>query len=182
MQDISLHLLDLAQNSITAGAALIEIAIREEPEPGQMSVTIRDNGRGMESGEAAMAMDPFYTTRTTRRVGLGIPLFKASAEASGGYMDIVSEKGKGTEITAVFHTQHIDCLPIGRMDETMVSLILCNPDVDFIYTHQFNDKDFVLNTGEIRAQLGELPITHPEVIGWITEYIVEGLNEMYGGV
>lgn len=182
MQDISLHILDLVQNSIVASASLIEIAIKDIPEQKQLSVMIRDNGRGMDENEIIHVTDPFYTTRTTRRVGLGIPLFKASAEASGGYMEIQSNKGIGTNIKAVFDNSHIDCLPIGKMEETMAALIFCNPDVNFTYTHQYADKQFILNTSEIREQLGELTIAHPQVIGWITEYIIDGLNEIYGGV
>lgn len=182
MEDISLHILDLAQNSIAAGASRIEINIQDIRQQGILRITICDNGKGMDEDQVVNAVDPFYTTRTTRKVGLGIPLFKASAEATGGYVKIHSQKGTGTTVQAVFHSSHIDCLPMGRMEDTVTTLIFCNPDVDFIYSHESCGRQFVLNTGEIRQQLGEVSIANPDVIGWLKDYINEGLNEIYGGV
>jgi len=182
MEDISLHILDLAQNSIAAGASRIEISIQDIPEQDRLGIRIRDNGKGMDQDQVQKASDPFYTTRTTRKVGLGIPLFQASAEATGGHMEILSQKDAGTTVQAVFHSSHIDCLPIGRMEDTMAVLILCNPDVDFVYTHEFCGRQFLLDTCEIRRQLGEVSIADPDVIGWIKDTIRSGLEEIYGGV
>ena len=182
MEDISLHILDLAQNSIAAGASRIEISIQDIPEQDRLGIRIRDNGNGMDQDQVQKASDPFYTTRTTRKVGLGIPLFRASAEASGGTMEITSQKGTGTTVQAVFHSSHIDCLPMGRMEDTMTALIFCNPDVEFVYTHTFRGRQFLLNTCEVRQHLGGVSIADPDVIGWIKEYIRSGLEEIYGGV
>ncbi len=182
MQDISLHILDLVQNSITAGANLITIDIVDEPVTGILTISIQDNGRGMDKEQLAKVTDPFYTTRTTRKVGLGIPLFKASAEATNGNLIILSHPGEGTLLRAAFYSGHIDCLPLGSMSETMASLILCNPQIDFCYKHCFGSHDFSLDTREIKGQIQEVPIEHPDVISFIIEYVEEGLNELYGGV
>ena len=182
MEDISLHILDLAQNSIAAGASRIEISIQDIPEQDRLGIRIRDNGKGMDQDQVQKASDPFYTTRTTRKVGLGIPLFQASAEATGGHMEILSQKDAGTTVQAVFHSSHIDCLPIGRMEDTMAVLICCNPDVQFHYSHIFSDRKFVLHSGEIQQKLGEISIAYPDVIMWIKDYIHSGLEEIYGGV
>ena len=182
MEDISLHLLDLAQNSISAGASLVEIFIVEDTHKGQMIVTLRDNGHGMDESQVKRVTDPFFTTRNTRRVGLGIPLFQASTEATGGQMYIKSCKGRGTEIKAVFHTTHIDCLPLGRVDDTILSLILLNPEIDFVYSHKKQDKHFLLDTRQIREVLGQVSIENPSVIEWIRKYLSDGLEEINGGV
>jgi hypothetical protein len=182
MEDISLHILDIAQNSIAAGASRVEISIREFQPQDLLDVTIRDNGSGMDEEQVKKVTDPFYTTRKTRKVGLGLPLFKASAEASGGCMEIHSRKGTGTAVQALFHTGHIDCLPMGKMEDTITTLIFCNPDVDFSYRHEYCGRHFMLDTREIREQLGEVSITTPDVLDWIKDFIKEGLDEIYGGV
>jgi len=182
MEDISLHLLDLVQNSIAAGASLVSIIIRESPATGQLWVSIKDNGRGMDEDEIARATDPFYTTRTTRKVGLGIPLFKASAEASEGSFDIRSVKGEGTEIMAQFNISHIDCLPLGKIEDSIAALIFMNPEVDFEYIHENSGNQFRLDTREVKKILGDVSISSPEVVDWIKEYIRNGLDELYGGV
>ena len=182
MEDISLHLLDLAQNSISAGANLVEISIREDREKDHKWVQISDNGKGMDEEQVNKVYDPFYTTRTTRKVGLGIPMFKASAEASGGKLEMISQKGKGTTLLALFIDSHIDCLPLGKMEETIAALIFMNPEVDFVYTHENNCRQFLLDTRQIREVIGEVNIAEPEIVNWITIYIKEGLEELYGGV
>ncbi len=181
MQDISLHLLDLAQNSIAAGATLVEITIQEFPKEGSMWLRIRDNGKGMDEQQLKQVSDPFYTTRTSRKVGLGIPLFRASAEATGGYLKITSRKDEGTTLQALFCTDHIDCLPLGKLEDTMVTLIYLNPEVNFKFCREFPDNQFYFSTDEVREILGEMSITEPTVIDWIREYIKNGLEELNGG-
>jgi hypothetical protein len=181
MEDISLHLLDLVQNSITAKATLIHISIREIPDKGQIWVEVQDNGTGMNSCQLQQVSDPFYTTRTTRRVGLGIPMFQASAEATGGRLHIESEPGKGTALRALFISSHIDCLPLGRLEDTLAALIFLNPDVDIVYVHEYCGRQFLMDTRQIREILGEVDIADPTVIQWIKEYIRNGLNEINGG-
>jgi len=182
MEDVSLHVLDIVQNSIAAEASRIVIFIQDRPEQDRLEIRICDNGKGMDPDQVKSVSDPFYTTRTTRRVGLGIPLLQASAEATGGYLKIRSEKGTGTVVQAVFHSKHIDCPPMGRMEDTMAVLICCNPDVQFHYSHIFSDRKFVLHSGEIQQKLGEISIAYPDVIMWIKDYIHSGLEEIYGGV
>lgn len=182
MQDISLHLLDLVQNSVAAEADCIQLVLSEDPDSGSLTILVEDNGRGMNEAQTARATDPFYTTRTTRKVGLGIPLFQAAAALTGGHLSIRSAPGKGTQLLALFHSNHIDCLPLGSMSETMAALILCNPSIEFVYRHQYKDQTFTLDTREIKAQLGEVPIDHPDVISFIRQYVEEGINELYGGV
>ncbi len=177
-----MHVLDIAQNSISAGASCVDITIEEIPDRHSLYVIISDNGKGMDSSEAERSLDPFYTTRATRRVGLGLPLFKAQAEASGGRLKIDTVLGSGTTVMACFDTSSIDCLPLGRMEDTMVTLILCNPEVDFKYTHIYCDKCFEFSTQDIKGKLGCLPITDLSVIGWIRIYISENIDKLYGGV
>ncbi|HHT65712.1 MAG: ATP-binding protein [Caldicoprobacterales bacterium] len=181
MEDISLHILDLVQNSIAAGATLVEVFIRELPNEDHIWVQIRDNGRGMCEHQLSQVSNPFYTTRTTRKVGLGIPLFRASAEASGGSLQIQSHRGKGTTLLALFHSNHIDCLPIGKLEDTMAALIFMNPEVNFVYRHEISGRQFQMDTREIREILSEVNITDPDVIDWIKDYIKEGLEELNGG-
>ncbi|HZK34685.1 MAG TPA: ATP-binding protein [Bacillota bacterium] len=182
MKDISLHILDLVQNSISAGAAFVEITIKDILDDNTLSIIVSDDGIGMNETQVTNALDPFYTTRTTRNVGLGIPMFKAQAEASGGSFVLISEEGKGTRIEAIFNTRSIDCLPTGNMVDTMTTLILCNPDVDFTYTHVYNGQRFEFKTIDIKARLDEVSIAQTEVITWIRDYISENINELYGGV
>ncbi|WP_243641195.1 ATP-binding protein [Xylanivirga thermophila] len=169
------------QNSIVANATLIIITIKEDIKTDKLIVSVEDNGMGMDKETINRVIDPFYTTRTTRRVGLGIPLLKAAAELSGGCLNIYSEKGKGTAIMAVFGLSNIDRPPLGDMEDTVATLILCNPYIDFIYRHSTPGGQFELDTRAVKQQLGEVPICNSQVIDWIREYIKEGINQIGGG-
>lgn len=182
MRDLSLHLLDLVQNSIAAGADIINILIDEDKKNDWLRIGIEDNGRGMDKKTIEKVTDPFYTSRTSRRVGLGLPLFQAAAEACGGNLTVESEIGKGTSIKANFRLGHIDRPPFGRLDDSIITLILCNPGIDFVYNHKTNYGEFKLDTREIREVIEGISIENPEIIGWIQSYIKEGLNEINGGV
>lgn len=181
MEDISLHLLDLAQNSIAAGATLVEFYIRELLKEGCMWLKIRDNGKGMDEHQLNQVSNPFYTTRTSRKVGLGIPLFRASAEATGGSLQVMSRKHEGTTLLALFYTRHIDCLPLGRPEETLATLIFLNPEVNFVYNHETPGRQFRFDTREAREILGKVNIADPIVVDWIREYIRNGIEELNGG-
>ncbi|HQA59549.1 MAG: ATP-binding protein [Tepidanaerobacteraceae bacterium] len=181
MKELSLHILDIVQNSLGAKASLIEININEDVKNDLLVIRIKDNGLGMDTATAQKVMDPFYTTRTTRRVGLGIPLFAQAAESCGGDFKIYSEKGRGTEIVATFTLSHIDRAPIGSMADTMVSLIAMRPDVDYIYRHCVGDREFTLDTREIKETLEDVPINNPMVIDWIKEFVNGNLKEINGG-
>lgn len=173
MKEISLHALDIAQNSITAGAAHLELRL-EEPEKGELTLTVIDDGKGMSPELLARVSDPFATTRTTRKMGLGIPLLRLSAEQTGGSLTIESTEGVGTTVRAVFHTDHIDCPPVGDMGGTVSLLIQGAPAMELCYVRRTPAGAFTLDTRELRAQLGpDVPLTEPEVALWIRDYVRE---------
>ncbi|HOH88723.1 MAG: ATP-binding protein [Clostridia bacterium] len=187
MKDLSLHILDLSQNSISAGASLVEISVEEDTKADRLTICINDNGKGMDKDFLVKVMDPFVTTRTSRKVGLGIPLMQAACRRCEGDLVIESEKNVGTQLTAVFKHSHIDRAPMGNMAETMLSLILAGSDVnrvvDFVYRHIVDGRDFCLDTREIRTALGnDVNLGEPEVLMWIKDYINEGLKNIRGGV
>lgn len=178
MKELSLHILDIAKNSVKAKASLIEIAVLEDVLKNILSITIKDNGCGMSEEFLKRVKDPFSTTRTTRKVGMGISLFEAAAEQCGGRLHIESEEGVGTTLTTEFLYDHIDRAPIGDMAGTMQTLISGSPEIDFIYHHTKNEKSFTLNTKEMREILGGVSLDSPEVVSWIYEYVTEGLLEL----
>jgi len=182
MKELSLHILDVVQNSLGARASLVKIDIKEDTEHDLLVIKISDNGIGMDFATTQKVMDPFFTTRTTRKVGLGIPLFAQAAESCGGDLKIYSEKGKGTEIVASFTLGHIDRAPIGSMADTMVALIAMRPDVDYIYRHCVGDREFTLDTREIKKTIEDVPINNPMIINWIKAFINDNLKEINGGV
>lgn len=181
MRELSLHILDIAHNSIAAQAETLRIAIIEDLESDQLTIRIKDDGKGMDEVTLKRVVDPFYTTRTTRKVGLGIPMFKAAAEQCGGSFEIKSQLGVGTEIDATFKHSHIDRVPLGNMTETIITIIMANTDMDLIYTHDINGSKFTLNTRDIKKTLGDLPINNMDVIMWLKGYIHENLVELSNG-
>lgn len=172
MKDISLHLLDIAQNSITAGASRLDLNLLEKGQ--SITLTITDNGCGMAPDLLARVCDPFTTTRTTRKMGLGIPLLRMTAEMTGGSVSIESTEGVGTRLEAVFDGGHIDCPPLGELAETVALLIQGAPDLHTVYTHQRDERSFTLDTQELHEQLGPgISLAEPEVILWLREYLAE---------
>lgn len=176
MRELSLHILDIAKNSVKAGADLIEIDVLENEAKNLLTIGINDNGCGMSEEFLKTVKDPFSTTRTTRKVGMGIPLFLAAAEQCGGGLTITSEEGVGTKVFVTFQYNHIDRAPLGDMAGTMTTLISGSPKIDFLYRHTKNGKEFVLDTRELRKVLGEVPLDEPDVVMWIDGYIKEGLD------
>ena len=176
MKELSLHILDVAKNSVKAGASLTEIAVNTR-EDGIMTVKIKDNGCGMTEEVLSRVTDPFYTTRTTRKVGLGLPLFRMAAEQTGGELKIVSsteEGNSGTEVTVTFDTKSIDCMPMGDIISTVCILVAGSPDRDFVFTDETEQRRVTLDTRELRAVLGEdISLAEPEVQAWISEYLKE---------
>lgn len=173
-----MNILDVAENSVRAGAALIEISLTEQE--GQLTIVIRDNGCGMSREILEQVENPFYTTRTTRSVGLGIPLYKLAAEQTGGSVTIRSAQkseapdAHGTTVTAVFRTEHIDCAPLGDIVSTVCTLIHGSPQIDFVFTHQTPEREVRLDTRELRAVLGEeISLDNFEVMRWIRESLEE---------
>ena len=180
MRDISLHILDIAENSLRAGASLIRIGTQLNVSADTFTVTIEDNGGGMSKEILDSVKSPFTTTRTTRKVGLGIPLFAAGCEITGGKLEIESTPGKGTKLTAVYGFSHIDRPPIGNIAETISALVISNPCVDFVFTAS-KDESFEFDTRQIKATLDGVAITEPAVISFIREYLEEGTMQVFGG-
>ncbi len=168
MEDLSLHILDIAENATDAGAKLVEIIIAQDIERDRLQIVIRDNGRGMDHEMLEKAGDPFFTTRTTRRVGLGLSLLQQATREAGGEFFITSKPGEGTEVRATFQASHIDRKPLGDMGSTLVSLILGNPDVDFVYASNLDGEETTLDTRMIKAELGDTTtISDPAVLNLI---------------
>ncbi len=183
MKEISLHLLDIVQNSVSAGATLIDVTVEVDHAGDMMRCEVKDNGRGMDEELLLRVTDPFTTSRTTRKVGLGIPFFKEGAEWCGGEFGIESKPGEGTRIYASYRISHIDRPPLGDMAETMYGLVCCNENIDFTYTYRVDADEFVFDTREIRKMLGdEIPLSTPQVAAWIKDYLSEGTRELNGGV
>lgn len=180
MKDLSLHLLDIVQNSVTAGATLINIYLGYSD--GLLVFKISDNGKGMDKQILEKVTDPFTTTRTTRKVGMGIPLLKLSAEMTGGKLDITSKKGNGTTVIAVFDADSIDRIPVGDMDKTIILLIQAYPELDYELHFENGILKYELKTTDVKKVLNGLPICNTDVIEWIGNNIRKGLNEVFGGV
>ncbi len=175
MKELSLNILDVAENSVKAGATLTEITVDEQGNT--LTLTIRDDGCGMDEETVKAVTDPFYTTRTTRSVGLGVPLLKLAAEQTGGSFGIESSVGEshGTTVKATFDKSHIDFTPLGDVTASILTLIQGHPDTDFYFLHRIDGKEISLDTREIRAVLDGVPLDTYEVIKWIEGYI----NEQY---
>lgn len=173
MRDLSMHVLDIAQNSIKAGATLVELLFHRDAQ-GMLKFSVKDNGCGMSPEFLATVTDPFTTTRTTRKVGLGIPMLKHSAEITGGSFSIESTVGEGTTITAVFNTKNIDCIPMGEICDTLLTLVMLNPEKpEFLFEASSPEAEAVFATAQVREALGGLPLNEPDIVAWIKESIDE---------
>ena len=178
MRELSLHILDIAENGITAGADCINILVEENHTQDLLTMKITDNGQGMPTEKIAKLSDPFVTSRTTRRVGLGLSLLAAATERCEGTVAIETEPGAGTEVRATFRHSHIDRAPVGDMAATITTLIMGNPQVDFVYTHIKNGEEFTLDTQELKAELGAHALTDPVVIHHLTSSIRNSLEQL----
>lgn len=181
MPEISLNILDVAENSTRAGAYLVQITVDVQPALNRLTIIIADDGCGMTKEQVERVTDPFYTSRTTRKVGLGVPFFKLAAESAGGSFSIESEPQKGTTVTAVFTLNHIDRMPLGDMSATIHTLIQGHPETDFLYIYRCGAKEFSLDTREMRAILGNIPLDAPEISSYIKDYLTENKLETDGG-
>lgn len=182
MRELSLNVLDIAQNSIAAAATQIQMEVVERTDAHTLTIGIYDNGCGMTDEQVKSVLDPFYTTRTTRKVGMGVPLFKMAAEQTGGTLTVSSKVGIGTNIKAVFHTDSVDFTPLGDMASTVTTLVSMNTEIQFLYRHKVDKKEFVFDTVEIREILGDVPLSEPAVMQWMREFIEENTKALYGGV
>ncbi len=178
MRELSLNVLDIAQNSIRAEASLVEILVEESTEENSLLIKISDNGKGMSPEQVQSVRDPFFTTRTTRKVGMGIPLFRMAAEMTGGYFEIESELGRGTATSAFFRTDHLDFTPLGDMASTVVMLITMNLHIDFVYNHKRDKRGFTVDTRQLKEILGDVPLNEPSISAWIKDFIIENTKQL----
>ncbi|MDO4543526.1 MAG: ATP-binding protein [Clostridia bacterium] len=177
MKELSLNILDIAQNSIKAGASLVEIGIEERGSSIEICVT--DNGCGMSEEFLRTVTDPFSTSRTTRKVGMGLPLLKLAAEQTGGELEIFSKVGEGTKVKATFNKDHIDCAPLGDVIGTVITLIQGSPDIDFDFSHRTDKGEAALDTRLMRKILGdEVPLNEPSVLEWAKESLEDEYYNM----
>ena len=176
MRELSLNVLDVAQNSVSADASEIEIEVSRDTAARTLRIGIYDNGKGMTEEQVRAVRDPFYTTRTTRKVGLGVPLFKMAAEMTGGTLEIESAVGVGTKVKALFHTDHVDFVPLGDMANTIVTLAAMNESIRFLYRYEVDGRAFTFDTQEIRTVLGDVPMNDPGIMNWMTAYINENMQ------
>ncbi len=178
MKELSLNILDIVENSVKAGATLTEILLEESDET--LTLKIKDDGCGMSREIVESVINPFYTTRTTRNVGLGIPLLKMAAEQTGGEIDIVSdisEQNHGTTVTATFNKNHLDFTPLGDVTSSVVTLIQGHPDTDFLFSHTKGESEVRLDTRELREVLEGVPLDTYDVIKWIEGNLTEQYDQ-----
>jgi anti-sigma regulatory factor (Ser/Thr protein kinase) len=174
MRELSLHILDALENAVEAGASRVTARIEEDPERDLLRIEIADNGKGIPKEMIEKVINPFFTTRTTRHVGLGIPLFAAAARRCDGDLDIESEPGKGTKLIATFRASHIDRAPLGDLPSALLAILLSDRPVDIDYSHRIGGEEFRFDSSEIREELGEVPLSHPRVRGWLFDLLREG--------
>ena len=178
MNELALHILDIVQNSISAKATLIEIKINEDLKSDKFEIRINDNGKGIAPEMLEKVTDAYVTSRTTRKVGLGLPLLKQNAEQTGGSLEIMSELGKGTQIMALFGYSHFDRPPLGDIAGTICLLVSANPQIEFIYEHKTSEGEYTFDTRQIKQALDGVPISSPEVYKLLKEMIETNLNDI----
>ncbi len=172
--ELSLHILDVLENTIEADATRVELRIEEDLEADRLTIEVIDNGKGMDEGTLARVLDPFFTTRRTRHVGLGLPLLAAAAERCNGALRVESQVGQGTRVVVTFQHSHIDRAPLGDVKGTLLAFLMAERPVDLHYVHRVDGRIFEFDTAELRAELGGVPLTHPAVRRWLGEFIAEG--------
>jgi hypothetical protein len=176
LRELALHILDIAENSVSAKADTIKINVSENCHSDKLSFAVTDNGIGMDEEMVASVTDPFVTTRTTRKVGLGIPLLKEAAEAANGGLSISSTKGKGTKISCWFQRSHIDRMPLGDIVNTILVLVVGYPNVHWIFRYEFNDEMFEFDDEYFKNELGDLPLSEPSIIRFLREHLSTGIE------
>jgi hypothetical protein len=181
MLELSLHVLDIAENSTRAEAKHIFITLREDTGEDRLTLEIRDDGTGMTEDVVARVLDPFYTTKKVRRVGLGLPMLAEAAGRTGGELILESKPGAGTEVRVTFGLSHLDRQPLGDMAGTLVTLLTGHPETEFIYRHERDGRTFLLDTREVREEIGDIPLNHPEILAWVRLQVEEGLTEIEAG-
>ena len=184
MREIALHLLDIAENSIAAGAKTIEITVEEDVQNDRLTVIVQDDGQGMDEQFVAQLGNPFVTSRTTRKVGLGISLLKAAAEACHGCLSITSISGWGTRLAVEFQRSHIDRMPLGDLAGTMLTLIVFSSRIHWLFHYRANisghtdEATFTFDNEAIKRELDEIPLTEPVILAFIRELLQEGVDKV----
>jgi len=179
MLELALHLLDIAENSTRSQAKTVVIIVREDTAKDELTIDLTDDGRGMDRETLAKALDPFYTTKKVRRVGLGLPMLAQAAERTGGKLVLESTPGKGTRLVATFGLRHIDRQPLGDVAGALVALIAGNPETHIVYEQNHDTETYRLDTDELKRELGDVPINHVEVLRFIRDHLNEGLKEIH---
>ena len=182
MRELADNIMDIAQNSISAGASLTEVHIRVSHAEDRINFVFRDNGCGMSEEMVKTVLEPFTTSRKTRKVGLGLPLLKQTAEMTGGTVEIASTVGEGTEVTATFGLDHIDRPPMGDVAGAWFSLVVMNPEKDFLFTYDYDGQVFTFDTREVRETVAPLPLNQMEIAAWIKDCLSTEINELHGGI
>jgi hypothetical protein len=180
MEDLALHILDIARNGAEAGATRIEIRVEEDPAADTLRLVVADNGRGMDAATAGRALDPFFTTRRTRVVGLGLPLLRQAAEAAGGGLQVASEPGAGTRVEAWFGLGHVDRAPLGDVETTVLVLLASHPDVDLDWTHRRGAREYSLAAADLRAALDGASIASPAGVALLRAAVRHGEQSLAG--
>lgn len=179
MKELSMHILDIAMNSVKAEAKLIEINIEESIKNNFIKITIKDDGKGMSKEVLEQVTNPFYTTRTTRKVGLGLPMLKEASERCSGYLKINSELGVGTIMECFFERNNIDRAPLGNIGDTIMVIINSLIDSELIYTHEVDGNEFQISTVQIKEILDDVDINDSNVMLWIKDFVNENIRSLY---
>lgn len=182
MRELALHILDIAENCVTAKADLVRISVHENTHTDKFSFSVSDNGKGMDEEMVKMVTDPFVTSRTTRKVGLGIPLLKAAAEACNGGLTISSALSKGTKISCWFQRSHIDRMPLGDIVNTVTMLVIGYPDIHWIFRYEFNEAMFEFDDEFFKSELGDIALSEPPIIRFLRDHLKEGIEGVQGDV
>jgi len=180
LRELALHLLDITENSVSAKADTIRILVEEDHAADRLKICVEDNGSGMSAEMVARVTDPFVTSRTTRKVGLGIPLLKAAAEACNGSLTIQSTLGKGTWVTVEFQQSHIDRMPLGNLASTILTLVIGSPEIHWIFNYTVDHQTYEFDNEPVKEVLGDLALTDPTVLGYLRESLETGIASLNG--
>ncbi len=178
MRELALHLMDIAENSAAAQAKTIHLEVEEDTAADRLWMCVRDDGRGMDAEMVRRVTDPFVTSRTTRKVGLGIPLLKEAAESCNGDLTIQSQVGQGTTLEVRFQRSHIDRMPLGDLARTMFALLIAHPEIHWVFRYRVDGAEFLFDDAPVKETLGDVPLTEPEILAYLREMIEGGIREV----
>jgi hypothetical protein len=180
LRELALHLLDIAENSVSAQAGTIRICVDENHATDRLRMSVEDNGKGMSAEMVARVTDPFVTSRTTRKVGLGIPLLKAAAEGCDGGLTIQSALGQGTCVTVEFQLSHIDRMPLGNLASTILTLVVGSPEVNWIFNYTVDGQTFEFDDQPVKETLEDVPLSDPAVLAYLRDLLQSGIADLHG--